>query len=285
MSWSALSSFEEKELMSQPQGKLRLAVLVSGGGTNLQAILDRSSDGSLNAEVVVAASDRPDACGLVRARNAGVPTEIVDYREYALREEEQLDRNGLSVDLDELDRAQKIIKSADPRKRWLRLASLVLAEQALIARLDLYQPDYVCLAGYMRLVTPYFLNHFNRQDRWRVLNIHPALLPAFPGQHGYEDTFAYGCKWGGITVHFVDEGEDSGPIIAQAVYPIWPHDDIEQVRRRGLLLEYEIYSQCINWLAADQVQMEQGPANRVRAVVTDPSYEDVLRSWSRMAFS
>ena len=271
--------------MSHAPRQLRLAVLVSGGGTNLKAILDRSSDGSLNARIVVVASDRPDAYGLVRARDVGVPTEIVDYRGYVLREEEELDRNALPVDLEELDRAQRIIKSADRRKRLLRLASLVLAEQALIARLDAYQPDYICLAGYMRLVTPYFLNHFNRQDQWRVLNIHPALLPAFPGQHGYEDTFAYGCKWGGITVHFVDEGEDSGPIIAQAVYPVWPHDDIEQVRRRGLRLEYEIYSQCINWLAAGQVQMEHGPENRVRAVVTDPSYEDVLRSWSRMAFS
>jgi phosphoribosylglycinamide formyltransferase 1 len=271
--------------MSQPLRKLRLGVLVSGGGTNLQAILDRSGDGALNAEVVVAASDRPDAHGLVRARNARIPTEIVDYSGYVLREEKDLDLNALPVDLGELDRAQKIIKSADSRRRLLRLASLVLAEQALIAKLDAYQPDYICLAGYMRLVTPYFLHNFNAGGQWRVLNIHPALLPAFPGQHGYEDTFAHGCKLGGITVHFVDEGEDSGPIIAQAVYPIWPHDDIERVRRRGLQLEYEIYSKCINWLAAGQVRMEHGPENRVRAVITDPLYKDVMRAWSRMAFA
>ena len=84
-------------------------------------------------------------------------------------------------------------------------------------------------------------------------NIHPALLPAFPGEHGYEETFAYGVKWGGVTVHFADEGEDTGPIIAQGVYPVWAYHDLGTVRARGLQLEYEIYAQCMNWLACGQV--------------------------------
>jgi phosphoribosylglycinamide formyltransferase 1 len=272
-------------LTTRAHKKLRLAVLISGSGTNLQAFLDRSAGGSLDAEVVVVASDRSDAYGLVRAREAHVPTQIVDYSRHVQGEQGDFSKETLPVDLDELDRTQKILKTPEQRTRLRRLASLVLAEQDLIEKLEKYQPDYVCLAGYMRLVTPFFLKHFNRHDQWRVLNIHPALLPAFPGQHGYEDTFAYGCKWGGITVHFVDEGEDSGPVIAQAAYPIWPDDDIEMVRKRGLQLEYEVYSQCLNWLAAGQIRMEHGPGNRVRAFVTDPSYRDVLLNWSKIAFA
>jgi phosphoribosylglycinamide formyltransferase-1 len=283
--------------MNQAQRKLRLAVLLSGGGTNLQALLDRFASGVLKGEVAAVVSDRPDAYGLVRAQNAGVDTHVVDYGRYAVRDAAELagladgaaKSGGLPVDLEELDQSQKIIRIPDRTKRLLRLAGLVRAEQALISLLEPYEPDYVCLAGYMRLVSPHFLNHYNRRDRWRVLNIHPALLPAFPGQHGYEDTFAYGCKWGGITVHFVDEGEDSGPVIAQAVYPIWPRDDIEQVRARGLKLEYEVYSQCINWLAAGQVEVERGGGTvgagiTTRVHITDPSYADIVRGWTRMAF-
>ncbi len=138
----------------------------------------------------------------------------------------------------------------------------------------------------MRLVTPYLLGHFNGRGVWRVINIHPALLPAFPGRHGYEDTFAYGCKWGGITVHFVDEGEDSGPVIAQAIYPVWPGDDVESVRLRGLGLEYELYPQCINWLAAGQVEVRSGrESDRRRAVISDPAYASIMRSWIDKSFA
>jgi phosphoribosylglycinamide formyltransferase-1 len=280
--------------MIEVKRKLRLAVLLSGGGTNLQAMLDRAASEELHGEIVAVVSDRQDAYGLVRAQNADVPTHVVEYGRYAVRDAAELagladraaESGGVPVDLEDLDRSQRILKTPDRSKRLLCLAGLVRAEQALISLLEPHEPDYVCLAGYMRLVSPYFLNHFNRRDQWRVLNIHPALLPAFPGQHGYEDTFAYGCKWGGITVHFVDEGEDSGPVIAQAVYPIWPRDDIEQVRARGLKLEYEVYSQCINWLAAGQVEVERGEGDaggRTRARITDPSYADILRDWVRMA--
>ena len=262
-----------------PSNKLRLAVLVSGSGTNLQALIDRAAAGSLSAEVVVVASDRADAYGLVRAQQAGIATHVVDYRSYlSLRSEDLLSRT-FPVDLEELDRKQKILVQGDHGKRMRQLARLVLAERDLVEVLDTYQPDYICLAGYMRLVTPYFLSYYNQDERMRVLNIHPALLPAFPGQHGYEDTFGYGCKWGGITVHFVDEGEDTGPIIAQAVYPIWHDDDVESVRRRGLELEYEVYAQCVNWLAAGQVRVMAGKGGRVRTAITDPLQKDVVRSW------
>ncbi|MHC1724719.1 MAG: phosphoribosylglycinamide formyltransferase [Syntrophobacteraceae bacterium] len=264
--------------MTQSKRRLRLALLVSGGGTNLQAIIDRSISGSLSADVSVVLSDRPDAFGLERARRVGIPAFCINYKDFAKIDASQCAAENLPVDLDELDRRQKILKQSDPAARRLRLASLVLAEQELIRVIDSYNPDYICLAGFMRLVTPYFINHFNTGS-WKILNIHPALLPSFPGRHGYEDTFEYGCKWGGITVHFVDEGEDTGPIIAQAVYPVLSGDNLERVRARGLQLEYEVYAQVIEWLAQGEVAINITPEGRTRVVITDPRYARIMKSW------
>jgi phosphoribosylglycinamide formyltransferase-1 len=283
-------SAENTETIIEAKQKLRLAVLVSGSGTNLQALMDRATAGQLAAEIVVVASDRANAQGLVRARTAGVPTHVVDYRAHRRR---QLGIGGggashsgdTAVDLEDLDRRQRILTLGDPAKRRQLLAALVSAEQELIGALDAYRPDIVCLAGYMRLLSPYFLSHYNQPGRFRVLNIHPALLPAFPGQHGYDDTFAYGCRWGGVTVHFVDEGEDTGPVIAQAVYPIWPEDDIDAIRQRGLRLEYEIYAQCINWLAAGQLQLRQVPGNRFMVRINDPAYRHIVQDWLELALA
>jgi phosphoribosylglycinamide formyltransferase 1 len=263
--------------------KLRLAVLVSGSGTNLQALLEQAAANALAGEIVVVASDRADAYGLQRARTARIPAHVVDYQAHLRGPASAIPAQNLAVDLQELDRRQKILRESDPVRRLDRLARLVSAEQELVHLLDRYQPDCVCLAGFMRLVTPYFLSHYNRPDDYRVVNIHPALLPAFPGQHGYDDTVAYGCKWGGITVHFADEGEDSGPIIAQAVYPIWPDDDLETVRRRGLQLEYTMYAQCINWMAAGQIALRQGPDGRPLVAIIDPTYPQVVHRWLRQA--
>jgi phosphoribosylglycinamide formyltransferase-1 len=269
--------------MTSSPKKLRLAVLISGSGTNLQAILDRSVEGTLNAEIVVVASDRPGAFGLERAEKAGVPAHVVDYASI-LRGGETTSTPPPADPL-EIDRLQKIFKLSDKDKRLERLSKLLMAERQLIEILDGYRPDFICLAGFMRLLTPYFIHHYNKDGRPRILNIHPALLPAFPGQHGYEDTFAYGCRWGGITVHFVDEGEDTGAIIAQAVYPIFPGDDVEKVRRRGLMLEYEVYSQCINWLAAEQLLVRHTENGRLLVTVADPTYPEILKNWLRKAFA
>lgn len=268
--------------MTEPVKKLRLAVLVSGGGTNLQAMIDRSAAGAMSAEIVAVISDRPDAYGLRRAEEAGIPAFCVDYSAFASSE---LPVPGdLPIDLDELDSRQRILKDQDMPRRRARLARLVLAEHKLIEIIEAHHADFICLAGYMRLVTPYFIGRFNSGGMRRILNIHPALLPSFPGQHGYEDTFAYGCKWGGITVHFVDEGEDTGPVIAQAVYPIWPEDDPERIRARGLRLEYEVYPQVINWLARGSIGFDELPGGRTRVLVSDPGYAVILQSWTRQAF-
>jgi phosphoribosylglycinamide formyltransferase 1 len=279
-STSALLPFDQapREIfpyMTLTGQKLRIAVLISGGGTNLQAMIDKSLAGSLAAEIVVVLSDRPDAYGLERAKKAGIPTFCVDYRSFV----EKSTLEDISVDLDELDLRQKILKTPDADRRRKRLSRLVQAERELIRIIDSYHADYVCLAGFMRLVSPHFIGHFNAGERWRIVNIHPALLPSFPGSHGYEDTFGYGCKWGGITVHFVDEGEDTGPIIAQAVYPVWPDDDLGKVRARGLELEYEVSPQVINWLAQGHISLRGLPGGGFGVVITDPGYPEILKQW------
>ncbi|MGC9966182.1 MAG: phosphoribosylglycinamide formyltransferase [Syntrophobacteraceae bacterium] len=264
--------------MTKSGRKLRLAVLISGGGTNLQAMIERSAVGKLNAEVVVVLSDRPGAFGLDRAARANIPAFHVDYKAFSNYTSAELERVELPVDLADLDLKQKIVRNPDPVERRAKLARLVLAEHEMVRIIESYRPDYICLAGFMRLVTPYFIGRFS-SGQLRVLNIHPALLPCFPGRSGYEDTFEYGCKWGGITVHFADEGEDTGPIICQAVYPIWPGDDIDKIRERGLQLEYEIYSQAINWLSQGYVSFKSVPGGRTRVDITDPEYGGILKSW------
>ncbi len=224
--------------------KLHIAVFVSGSGTNLQSLIDKSESGELLAKIVAVISDKENAYGLVRAKNHNIPTFVVNY--------------------------SKFMKSHESKK-----VAYEMAEEEIIKILEQFEIDYVCLAGYMRLLTPHFLSHFKGKYVYRVLNIHPALLPSFPGCHGYEDTFNYGCKWGGITVHFVDEGEDTGPIIAQAVYPIWPDDTIDKIKQRGLSLEHKLYPQCINWLAQDFIRFEK-KGNRIVTYITDPDYRVVL---------
>jgi phosphoribosylglycinamide formyltransferase-1 len=262
--------------------RLKIAVLASGGGTNLQAMLDRSREGSLRADVVAVFSDNPEAFALTRARRAGVPCGTVAYGPIRPAAD-GTDLPLPEIDYGTLEQRQRILSGGDRENRIARLKRLVRAEHELIGMLELHRPDYICLAGYMRLLSPYFLDHFNQGGRLRVVNIHPALLPAFPGQHGYRDTFEYGCKWGGVTVHFVDEGEDSGPVISQAVYPIWPEDELDTVQERGLALEYEVYSQALNWLAAGQVKIEARSGARSRVVITDPDYRAITACWLALA--
>jgi phosphoribosylglycinamide formyltransferase-1 len=117
------------------------------------------------------------------------------------------------------------------------------------------------------------------------MNIHPAFLPAFSGAHGYEDTFAYGCRFGGITVHFVDEGEDTGPIIAQAIYPIWPEDTLDLTRERGLKLEHRLYPQCIQWMAQGDLQVVSAEDGSPQVRILDPNYPQFVEELMQQAFA
>jgi phosphoribosylglycinamide formyltransferase-1 len=181
--------------------KQSIAVLISGTGTNLQSIIDHIKTGKLKCNLAVVISNKEDAYGLVRAKKAGIPAYFIDHKGLERKEHE---------------------------RRVVRI-------------LDKYKADLVVLAGYMRILTPYFV----RKYKGRLINIHPALLPSFPGTDGYGDTWRYGAKVGGLTVHFVDEGVDTGPIILQKVNPIKETDTLESFKKRGLKLEHQALPEAI----------------------------------------
>ncbi|MFH1129146.1 MAG: phosphoribosylglycinamide formyltransferase [Patescibacteria group bacterium] len=189
-----------------------IAVLVSGNGTNLQAIIDNVKDGKINGKIVAVISNKADAYGLERARQAGIPEYFIDHK--GITREEH--------------------------------------EQKIIDILEKNNVDLVVLAGYMRVVTSLFVNKYKH----RLINIHPALLPAFPGTDGYGDTFNYGCKVGGCTVHFVDEGVDTGPIIIQRVNEIKEDDTLESFKQRGLEIEHQALPEAVKLFCEDRLKIE-----------------------------
>ncbi len=202
-------------------GKLKIGVLASGGGTNLQAIIDRCQDGSLPAEIALVLSNNPGAGALERAKKAGLPTCCIDHREYASREE---------------------------------------FDRAVVAALRTAGVELVVLAGFMRLITDIFLDAFPG----RIMNIHPALLPAFPGLHVQKKALEYGARFAGCTVHFVDNGVDTGPIILQAVVPVLQDDTEETLAQRILEQEHRIYPRAIELFAQGRLRIEG------RRVLIDP---------------
>jgi phosphoribosylglycinamide formyltransferase-1 len=241
--------------------KIRVGALISGGGTNLQAIIDASLQGAIDADIVFVGSDNPDAHGLERARRHGIPTFVVDYRAVIRSFQKPGGRTDLPEDfrLEEIRAKQALFgQAADPEKVDAFLTTRAIAEAILLREIQAYSCDLLVLAGFMRNLTPYFIDRINT-DRLkpRIMNIHPALLPAFPGTDGYGDTFRYGCKVGGCTVHFVDYGEDSGPIIGQRAFPINEDDSIDSIRKRGLELEWQLYPECIQLFVHKRLRTER----------------------------
>lgn len=192
---------------------LKLALLASGSGTNVQSIIDKARAGILDASIGVVFCNRPGARVMERAKSAGIPCEALDHREYP-------------------DRAA--------------------FDRAVLEILSGYGCQAAALAGYMRIVTPAFIEFFGG----RVLNIHPALLPSFPGVHGALDALDYGCRITGPTVHFVEQCMDSGPIIIQAAVPLNVEEDLEALRERIQIMERRIYPQALQWLAKDRLTIE-----------------------------
>jgi len=192
--------------------KTRLGVLISGSGTNLQAIIDRCATGELNAEVVCVISNRADAFGLQRTANYGIPALHLNHREFAGRPE---------------------------------------YDAALVKILTQHRVDLIILAGFMRIVTPVLLDAFPN----RVMNIHPALLPAFPGLDAQKQALEYGAKVSGCTVHFVDAGTDTGPIILQSVVPVLEDDTAESLAERIHFEEHKLYPAAIQLFAQGRLQV------------------------------
>ncbi len=241
--------------------RLRIGALISGGGTNLQAILDACAIGRPAAEVVFVGSDTPQARGLERARSRGIPTFLVDYREMLAAWRRNPETHPLPGDfaLEEVRAKQTLFApAADPARVDAYLTGRAIVEAALLAAMRPHAFDLLVLAGFMRNLTPYFIDRVNTdRTRPRIMNIHPALLPAFPGTDGYGDTFRYGCKVAGCTVHFVDYGEDSGPIIGQRAFAVREEDTLDDVRRRGLEQEWELYPECVRLFAEGRLRTER----------------------------
>lgn len=242
-------------------GKLRIGALISGGGTNLQAIIDACEDGRISGEMAFVGSDKPDAPGLERARGHDIPTFSVDYgtliRRYGAGGDQDEDALPSDFDMNEIRQKQGLFGAkADASKVKAFLSTRAMAERRLLDQMAPFSVDLLVLAGFMRNLTPYFIDRFTEDTaRPNIMNIHPALLPAFPGVDGYGDTYRYGCKVGGCTVHFIDYGEDSGPIIGQRAFPIAEDDSLDNVRSKGLELEWELYPECIELYAQGRLSV------------------------------
>jgi phosphoribosylglycinamide formyltransferase-1 len=241
--------------------RIRIGALISGSGTNLKAIIDACNNGRIDGDLVFVGGDTPDAAGFRWAIENQIPTFAVNYSDIIRKYR----KNPASVtlpgacDIDAIISKQRIFpSSASSDQLNTFFTTRLVAEEGLLSRMSVYPFDLLVLAGFMRNLTPYFIDSVNTNPLHpRIMNIHPALLPAFPGIDGYGDTFRYGCKVGGCTVHFVDYGEDSGPIIAQKSFEIHPDDTLAMVRKRGLELEWALYPRCVQWFAADRLRVEK----------------------------
>jgi phosphoribosylglycinamide formyltransferase 1 len=191
---------------------LDLGVLISGRGSNLQAILDAIATGRLDARVRLVLSNRPGVQGLARADAAGVPTRVVNHKDYGSRQE---------------------------------------FDAAMVTALREHGVSWVVLAGFMRIVTPVLLDAFPQ----RVINIHPSLLPAFPGVNAQAAALAHGVRITGCTVHLVDPGTDTGPILAQAAVPVLEGDTEESLSGRVLIREHELLVHVLSAIAQDKLEV------------------------------
>lgn len=238
--------------------QIRIGALISGGGTNLQAIIEACGRGDIDGRMVFVGADNPDAAGLERARRNHIPTFVVDYKSIITqrRKAPEIAAPPEDFDLNDILKKQSFFSGRyDAVQAEFFLISRAIAEARLLQAVNACPFDLLVLAGFMRNLSPYFIDRINIDpNRPRIMNIHPSLLPAFAGVDGYGDTFRYGCKVGGCTVHFIDYGEDSGPIIGQRAFQIQPEDSIDSVRRKGLKLEWELYPECIQLFAQDRIR-------------------------------
>jgi len=204
----------------------RVAVLISGGGSNMMALAKAAAHPDFPAEIVGVISDKADAGGLVKADTLRIPTFAHVRKDYAGKTEH---------------------------------------EAAILAELARLSPDIICLAGYMRLLSAEFI----RAYEGRIINIHPALLPLFAGLHTHQRAIDAGMRIAGCTVHFVTEGMDEGPIIAQAAVPVLTDDTAETLAARILTVEHRVYPEALKLFAEGKVRMEGGKAMFTSARAAD----------------
>lgn len=193
------------------------AVLISGGGTNLQSIIDASARGEIALQIAVVISNKADAKGLDRARKANIPTECIENQDFT-------DRQSF--------------------------------DQALIDVIDRYSPNLIILAGFMRILTPQFVAHYHG----RILNIHPSLLPTYPGLHTHQRAIDNKDQWHGCTVHFVTDELDGGPPVIQGRVPVLQNDTADTLAARVLEVEHKIYPIAADLLASGRIDCRNGTA-------------------------
>lgn len=241
----------------------RIGALISGSGTNLQAIIDSCETGKIKGKLAFVGSDNPNAKGLERARRHKIPTLVVDYSSIIERFNRKTDKASLPDDYnfdDLLSKQTLLLENANFKKAKTFIMTRAIIEKELLDKMKPYPFDLLVLAGFMRNLTPYFIDRVNTNPGYpRIMNIHPALLPSFPGTDGYGDTFRYGCKVGGCTVHFIDYGEDTGPIIGQKAFQIEKDDTLDAIKQKGLALEWELYAECINLFAENRLKIVKVP--------------------------
>ena len=204
--------------VATPEEPLRCAVLISGSGSGMEALVLAQRARGLRHRTVLVLSNRPDAPGLQRAEALDVPAEVVGHRT-AVGERMQREQH----------------------------------ETAVLERLKAFDAEIVVLAGYMRLLSASFLERWGRP----VINIHPSLLPHFPGAHAHRDVLASGTSLTGCTVHVVDEGMDTGALLAQACAPVFAGDDEAQLSRRVKVEEHRLYPEVLTWIAEGRVQLTE----------------------------
>jgi phosphoribosylglycinamide formyltransferase-1 len=220
------------------RGRCKTAVLISGSGTNLQAFIDAVGDGSLPLELSVVFSNKADAFGLKRAQEAGIPTACIEHGQYA-------------------DRAT--------------------FDRAVSAKLDEWQPDLLVLAGFMRILSAGFVDHY----AGKILNIHPALLPAYPGLDTHQRVLDAGDKWHGSTVHFVTEELDGGPRILQGRLRVIAGESSGQLAARVQTIEHQIYPEAAGWVGEGRVEFRDGQTFIDGAVADEPIVQTFDREGCR----
>lgn len=194
---------------------LKAVVLISGSGSNLQAFIDQTKSAELPLELALVISNNADAYGLQRAETAGIENEVIDHRNYPSRAK---------------------------------------FDQALIARIDKVQPELVILAGFMRILTPEFVNHFQQ----RLINIHPSLLPKYPGTNTHARALEAKDRWHGASIHFVVPEVDAGPVILQGRLRIKPDDTEHSLQQRIHKIEHRLYPLAAKWFAQGRLSIRDG---------------------------
>ncbi len=206
---------------------ISLAILVSGNGSNLQAIIDAIESGQLNAEIKAVVSNNPEAYGLVRATRHNLHTRVIDDQDYKDREH---------------------------------------YDEVLRHYLETIGPDYIVLAGFMRILSPGFIDAFEH----RILNIHPSLLPAYKGLNTYQRALDNAESRHGVSIHLVTAELDAGPIILQASYAVEAGDRVEDLQSRGIQLEHQMFPQVLSWLSDKRLTIKEGQVFYDQALLEQP---------------